>query len=96
MIRWLVKKVVKYAVEELRESGELDRIVSRLDGSGKSVFSAAKTAVESEISSREALADLAVSHRSDVKVSDVGSTKKVEGDRERNMSVMNQLKNLGD
>lgn len=96
MIRWLVRKVVKYAVEELRESGELDRVVSRLGTAESPVRAAAPAEADDGISSREALADLAASRVSDVKVSDIGSTKKVEGDRDRNRSVMNQLKNLGD
>jgi hypothetical protein len=98
MIRWLVRKVVKYVLEELREAPEFQGLVSGNSRTRAAIPVRAET-IESQPESQEsqkAIAELIASRTRDAKVSDLGSTEKVKGDRGAQRAVMDQLKNIGD
>jgi len=101
MIRWLVRKVVKYVLEELREAPEFQNLVSGSPRAREAIPVKAKT-IESRPESQEsqetqkAIAELMASRTGNAKVSDLGSTEKVKADRGAQQAVMDQLKNIGD
>ena len=101
MIRWLVRRVVKYVLEELRKTPEFQSLVTR--GSGlQAPISVIAEKIPTQAESKEnqetqkAIAELMVSRTGNAKVSDIGSIEKIKGDRGSQRAVMDQLKNIGD
>jgi hypothetical protein len=96
MIRWLMKKVVKYALEELRDSPEFQSLVAGSSRPSETASAAEKEAEPDSNESQRAIAELMASQGADAKLSDIGSTEKVRGDRGAQQAVVDQLKNIGD
>lgn len=106
MIRWFVRRVVKYILEELANSKDFEAILDRLSpGSSGNRYLDVKASVENggtrsdsslESDSMSKLVGAVVQRSESVKLSGNAVSEKVNEGRKPNQKVVDRLRNLGD
>jgi hypothetical protein len=111
MIRWFVKRVVKFILEALAESDDLDRIIEKFMksipiGMASSSIEEIRGAYAKEIGkvaelgddvdSTAALVDYMVNRSKDVEMSDISGSETVTSADKAHDEVMDIMKNIGD
>jgi len=100
MIRWLVRKVVKYAIEELKNSEELQWLLCRYAKGKSSDF---RTSTELgqkthgvEVSSMESLAKAMTAQSGNVEMRLKNESTVVSSNKGRSAQTIDQLSKIGD
>lgn len=103
MIRWLVRKVVKYVLEELLKSDDFQWLLKRHERRGPDVVVAESASASKpkelgavEVDSMRDIAAAMTSKTSDVEIGMKKESETVSGNKKRSADVMRHLSELGD